>query len=162
MHHHLGLAVAGAAACAALFGGCNLPGGDSAATNKPLTASDARQAPPAKPDFDGAGIIADQARRYLSGLYGTDPARVRVALAGHSGTVGVTEGQVQSALADNRAKAPVKDVVIVRQEVEAVPPLGQAGSVWYAVLRDDGTTQTGRLTGWRLHADNWYFTPVGY
>jgi hypothetical protein len=76
--------------------------------------------------------------------------------------VGVSDGQLRAAAADNQAKGPPKDVVIARQEVEPAPPQGRTASVWFVMVRSDGSTQSGRLTGWQNYSQPWHFALAGF
>ena len=106
--------------------------------------------------------LEDAARLYLTDLYSRDPGRIRRALSPNAGSVGVTDPQVAAAIQDNQTRPPPREVVIVRQEVQHVPPQGHSASVWFVLVRPDASTQTGRLSGWRRHGGNWVFTVTGY
>lgn len=155
MVHHIGIGVVGAALMAALLAppSCN-----------PLKAKEGAPAAAEQPQVEAATSqsVEDAARLYLTDLYSRDPARVRRALAGNAGAVGVSDAQVSAAVADNQAKPTPKEIVIVRQEVQHVPPQGHSASVWYVLVRPDASTQTGRLAAWRRHGGNWVFTLAGY
>lgn len=155
MVHHIGIGVVGAALLAAILApsACN-----------PLKSKE--DAPPAaaqvQADAATSQSVEDAARLYLTDLYSKDPARVRRALSANAGSVGVSDAQVAAAVADNQAKATPKEIVIVRQEVQHMPPQGHSASVWFVLVRPDATTQTGRLAAWRRHGGSWTFTLAGY
>ncbi len=155
MVHHIGIGVVGAALLAAILApsACN-----------PLKSKE--DAPPAaaqvQADAATSQSVEDAARLYLTDLYSKDPARVRRALSANAGSVGVSDAQVAAAGADNQAKATPKEIVIVRQEVQHMPPQGHSASVWFVLVRPDATTQTGRLAAWRRHGGSWTFTLAGY
>lgn len=155
MVHHIGIGVVGAALLAAILApsACN-----------PLKSKE--DAPPAaaqvQADAATSQSVEDAARLYLTDLYSKDPARVRRALSANAGSVGVSDAQVAAAVADNQAKPTPKEIVIVRQEVQHMPPQGHSASVWFVLVRPDATTQTGRLVAWRRHGGSWTFTLAGY
>lgn len=151
MVHHIGIGVVGAALLAAILApsACN-----------PLKSKE--DAPPAaaqvQADAAASQSVEDAARLYLTDLYSKDPARVRRALSANAGS----DAQVAAAVADNQAKPTPKEIVIVRQEVQHMPPQGHSASVWFVLVRPDATTQTGRLAAWRRHGGRWTFTLAGY
>ncbi|BBN90719.1 hypothetical protein [Azospira sp. I09] len=155
MVHHLGIGVVGAALLAAIL---------APAACNPLKSKEDTQAPIAQVQADAATSqsVEDAARLYLTDLYSKDPARVRRALLANAGSVGVSDAQVAAAVADNQAKPTPKEIVIVRQEVQHMPPQGHSASVWFVLVRPDATTQTGRLAAWRRHGGSWTFTLAGY
>lgn len=155
MVHHIGIGVVGAALLAAILApsACN-----------PLKSKEDTPQPAAQVQADAATSqsVEDAARLYLTDLYSKDPARVRRALSANAGSVGVSDAQVAAAVADNQAKPTPKEIVIVRQEVQHMPPQGHSASVWFVLVRPDATTQTGRLAAWRRHGGSWTFTLAGY
>lgn len=155
MVHHIGIGVVGAALLAAILApsACN-----------PLKSKEDAPAAAAQVQADAATSqsVEDAARLYLTDLYSKDPARVRRALSANAGSVGVSDAQVAAAVADNQAKPTPKEIVIVRQEVQHMPPQGHSASVWFVLVRPDATTQTGRLAAWRRHGGSWTFTLAGY
>lgn len=155
MIHHIGIGVVGAALLAAIL---------APASCNPLKSREETQAPAAQVQADAATSqsVEDAARLYLTDLYSKDPARVRRALSANAGSVGVSDAQVAAAVADNQAKPTPKEIVIVRQEVQHMPPQGHSASVWFVLVRPDATTQTGRLAAWRHHGGSWTFTLAGY
>jgi len=160
MVHHIGIGFVGAALLAAILApsACN-----------PLKSKEDTPPPAAQVQADAATSqsVEDAARLYLTDLYLTDlyskdPTRVRRALSANAGSVGVSDAQVAAAVADNQAKPTPKEIVIVRQEVQHMPPQGHSASVWFVLVRPDATTQTGRLAAWRRHGGSWTFTLAGY
>lgn len=155
MVHHIGIGVVGAALLAAILApsACN-----------PLKSKEDALPAAAQVQADAATSqsVEDAARLYLTDLYSKDPARVRRALSANAGSVGVSDAQVAAAVADNQAKPTPKEIVIVRQEVQHMPPQGHSASVWFVLVRPDATTQTGRLAAWRRHGGSWTFTLAGY
>ena len=115
-----------------------------------------------KDDSNVNAVLEASAKQYLFDLYSTHPPEIRRALVASAGTVGVSDGQLRAAAADNQAKGPPKDVVIARQEVEPAPPQGRTASVWFVMVRSDGSTQSGRLTGWQNYSQPWHFALAGF
>lgn len=161
MVHHVGTAIAlgGVLAAFLLPAACNPLHPKKEGKETPLAAV-AATIP--KDETTAAKTLEASAKQYVLDIYSTHPPEVRRALASSAGTVGVSEGQLRAAVADNQAKGAPKDVVIARQELEPAPPQGRTASVWYVMVRADGTTQSGRIMGWQNYSQPWHFALAGY
>ena len=164
MVHHIGTAIAvgGIIAAFLLPASCNPINSkkEGQQANPPAITAAAASIP--KDEGNVNAILEASAKQYVLDLYSTHPPEIRRALAASAGTVGVSEGQLRAAAADNKAKVAAKDVVIDRQEVEPARPQGRTASVWFVMLRADGSTQSGRLTGWQNYSQPWHFALAGF
>lgn len=164
MVHHIGsvIVVGGIIAAFLLPASCNpISPKKDGQEGKPPTISSAAASIP-KDENNVNVVLEASAKQYVLDLYSTHPPEIRRALAASAGTVGVSEGQLRAAAADNKAKGAAKDVVIARQEVEPAPPQGRTASVWFVMVRADGSTQAGRLTGWQNYSQPWHFAMAGF
>ena len=164
MVHHIGTAIAvgGIIAAFLLPASCNPINSKKEGQQANPLAITATAASIPKDEGNVNAILEASAKQYVLDLYSTHPPEIRRALAASAGTVGVSEGQLRAAAADNKAKGAAKDVVIARQEVEPAPPQGRTASVWFVMLRADGSTQSGRLTGWQYYSQPWHFALAGF
>ena len=164
MVHHIGTAIAmgGIIAAFLLPASCNPINSKKEGQQANPLAITATAASIPKDEGNVNAILEASAKQYVLDLYSTHPPEIRRALAASAGTVGVSEGQLRAAAADNKAKGAAKDVVIARQEVEPAPPQGRTASVWFVMLRADGSTQSGRLTGWQNYSQPWHFALAGF
>lgn len=164
MVHHIGTAIAvgGLIAAFLLPASCNPinPKKEGEQAKPPAITAAAAAIP--KDESNVNAVLEASAKQYLFDLYSTHPPEIRRALVASAGTVGVSDGQLRAAAADNQAKGPPKDVVIARQEVEPAPPQGRTASVWFVMVRSDGSTQSGRLTGWQNYSQPWHFALAGF
>lgn len=164
MVHHIGTAIAvgGIIAAFLLPASCNPINSkkEGQQANPPAITAAAASIP--KDEGNVNAILEASAKQYVLDLYSTHPPEIRRALAASAGTVGVSEGQLRAAAADNKAKGAPKDVVIARLEVEPAPPQGRTASVWFVMVRADGSTLAGRLNGWQNYGQTWHFLLAGY
>lgn len=164
MVHHIGTAIAvgGIIAAFLLPASCNPinPKKDGQEAKPPAISVAAASIP--KDESNVNAVLEASAKQYILDLYSTHPPEIRRALAASAGTVGVSEGQLRAATADNQAKGAPKDVVIARLEVEPAPPQGRTASVWFVMVRADGSTLAGRLNGWQNYGQTWHFLLAGY
>lgn len=164
MIHQVGTAIAvgGIMAAILLPASCNpLNHKKDGQQSAPPTVSAAAAAIP-KDEGNINALLEASAKQYVLDLYSTHPPEIRRALAASAGTVGVSDGQLKAAVADNLTKGAPKDVVIARQEFEPAPPQGRTASVWFVMVRADGSTQSGRLTGWQNYSQPWHFALAGF
>ena len=164
MVHHIGTAIAvgGIIAAFLLPASCNPinPKKDGQEAKPPAISVAAASIP--KDESNVNAVLEASAKQYILDLYSTHPPEIRRALAASAGTVSVSEGQLRAATADNQAKGAPKDVVIARLEVEPAPPQGRTASVWFVMVRADGSTLAGRLNGWQHYGQTWHFLLAGY
>lgn len=164
MVHHIGTAIAvgGIIAAFLLPASCNPinPKKDGQEAKPPAISVAAASIP--KDESNVNAVLEASAKQYILDLYSTHPPEIRRALAASAGTVSVSEGQLRAATADNQAKGAPKDVVIARLEVEPAPPQGRTASVWFVMVRADGSTLPGRLNGWQNYGQTWHFLLAGY
>ncbi|KAB2908831.1 MAG: hypothetical protein F9K30_23380 [Dechloromonas sp.] len=164
MVHHIGTAIAvgGIIAAFLLPASCNPinPKKDGQEAKPPAISVAAASIP--KDESNVNAVLEASAKQYILDLYSTHPPEIRRALAASAGTVSVSEGQLRAATADNQAKGAPKDVVIARLEVEPAPPQGRTASVWFVMVRADGSTLAGRLNGWQNYGQTWHFLLAGY
>ncbi len=164
MIHHVGtaIAIAGIMAAVLLPASCNpLNPKKNAQPSETPTISAAVASIP-KDEANVSELLETSAKQYVLDLYSTHQPEIRRALAASAGTVGVSDRQLAAAAADNLSKGAPKDVVVARQEFEPAPPQGRTASVWFVMVRADGSTQSGRLTGWQNYGQPWHFALAGF
>ncbi len=148
MLHHLGLVMGAAGLCGTLlmFGACTT---QSSAGVRPIAMTETQIA---------ASSVEDAARVYLTNFYAHDSVAVRRALSVTTGSASLNDAAVTENVADNRAHALPKEVVVVRKENLSALSEVDAVSMWFVLVRAEATTRQGYLIGRQQRSGRWAFS----